>query len=182
MFCRVVRGAVIYSVKAGARDYQKELNYQEALKESYVAYASPGLSPEIEHLLASAEVGCGLFGLKMSPHSSVFAGVYVVCSEPGGEHIRRSFPLDIEFDERVCLTAELTPSARCSSLSKAKADECPRQWIRHIYSTSSIRSPVFLPHGLPQTFNPNRSVKMDALVRVVRRISLITSSPIRSIL
>lgn len=48
-------GAVI-SLKAAARDYQKELNYQEAFKESYVAYASPGLSPEVETLLASAEV------------------------------------------------------------------------------------------------------------------------------
>ena len=44
------------SLKAAARDYHKELNYQEAVKEAYVAYASPGLSSEVESLLASAEV------------------------------------------------------------------------------------------------------------------------------
>ncbi|CAN0198433.1 unnamed protein product, partial [Ectocarpus sp. 12 AP-2014] len=44
------------SLKAASRDYQKELNYQEAFKESYVAYAPPGLPGEVESLLASAEV------------------------------------------------------------------------------------------------------------------------------
>ena len=48
--------AVCCSLKAAARDYQKELNYQEAFKEAYVAYASPGLPSEVETLLASAEV------------------------------------------------------------------------------------------------------------------------------
>lgn len=44
------------SLKAAARDYQKELNYQEAFKESYVAYASPSLPSDVETLLTTAEV------------------------------------------------------------------------------------------------------------------------------
>ncbi|CAM9212267.1 unnamed protein product [Hapterophycus canaliculatus] len=44
------------SLKAASRDYQKELNYQEAFKEAYVAYAPPGLPSEVETLLVSAEV------------------------------------------------------------------------------------------------------------------------------
>lgn len=44
------------SVKAGARDYCKELNYQEACAESYTAYAEGRLPEEVETLLASPQV------------------------------------------------------------------------------------------------------------------------------
>ncbi|CAM9327233.1 unnamed protein product [Scytosiphon promiscuus] len=54
------------SLKAASRDYQKELNYQEAFKESYVAYAPPGLPSEVEALLATAE------GLVVGPKTSNF--------------------------------------------------------------------------------------------------------------
>lgn len=55
MFC-VASSLFGDSLKAASRDYQKELNYQEAFKESYVAYAPPGLPSEVETLLASAKV------------------------------------------------------------------------------------------------------------------------------
>lgn len=42
-------------MKAGARDYSKELNYQEACAESYVAYAQGGLPEEVEALLQSPQ-------------------------------------------------------------------------------------------------------------------------------
>lgn len=45
------------SIKQGARDYQKELNYQEACKEAYLAYASATLPGEVQDLLACPEVG-----------------------------------------------------------------------------------------------------------------------------
>ncbi|CAM9847727.1 unnamed protein product [Ectocarpus sp. 6 AP-2014] len=54
------------SLKAASRDYQKELNYQEAFKESYVAYAPPGLPGEVETLLASAEA------MEVGPETSNF--------------------------------------------------------------------------------------------------------------
>lgn len=45
------------SVKAAARDYHKEINYQEAFKESYLAFAQPSLPEEVQDLLDAPEVG-----------------------------------------------------------------------------------------------------------------------------
>ena len=44
------------SIKQGSRDFIKELNYQEAYKESYLAYAAAALPGEVQTLLLSPEV------------------------------------------------------------------------------------------------------------------------------
>ncbi|CAM9513780.1 unnamed protein product [Pylaiella littoralis] len=54
------------SLKEAARDFQKEMNYQEAVKEAYVAYSPPGLSGEVETLVASAEA------MEVGPRTSNF--------------------------------------------------------------------------------------------------------------
>ncbi|CAM9585090.1 unnamed protein product [Ascophyllum nodosum] len=43
------------SIKQGSRDFIKELNYQEAYKESYLAYAAAALPGEVQTLLLSPE-------------------------------------------------------------------------------------------------------------------------------
>ena len=43
-------------MKAGARQYDKELNYQEACNESYVAFAQAGLPGQVQDLINSPEV------------------------------------------------------------------------------------------------------------------------------
>lgn len=66
------------SLKAAARDYEKELNYQEAFKESYVAYASPGLPSEVESLLASAEVRVSVLSTESS-HNGRDTCIHLEC-------------------------------------------------------------------------------------------------------
>lgn len=60
------RGEFKTSVKAGARQYDKELNYQEACNESYVAFAQAGLPGQVQDLIDSPEAGQGQLGPETS--------------------------------------------------------------------------------------------------------------------
>lgn len=61
-------------MKAGARQYDKELNYQEACNESYVAFAQARLPGQVQDLIDSLEV---------LPFSTAFAVLFccaVLCN------------------------------------------------------------------------------------------------------